>query len=207
MELKREKIDGLRVRQLRARDMLRDDLTDAEFEKYVEQVVLTTTLEKAIGWAQGNSIYPMTFGLACCSIEMMSMMASPRVDLDRFGWEAMRASPRQADLIILAGRISTKMAPIVRRVYDQMLEPKFAISMGACCSSLGIFSNYALIPADKFMPVDVYVPGCPPRPEALVHGILKLREKIQHNAKPGSRERYKAIGTEEVVADSDAAEP
>jgi len=207
MELKREKIDGLRVRQLRARDMLRDDLTDAEFEKYVEQVVLTTTLEKAIGWAQGNSIYPMTFGLACCLIEMMSMMASPRVDLDRFGWEAMRASPRQADLIILAGRISTKMAPIVRRVYDQMLEPKFAISMGACCSSLGIFSNYALIPADKFMPVDVYVPGCPPRPEALVHGILKLREKIQHNAKPGSRERYKAIGTEEVVADSDAAEP
>jgi NADH-quinone oxidoreductase subunit B len=199
MEIKREQVDEFRVRQLRARDMLRNDLSDEDLEQYVEQAVVTTTLEKAIGWAQGNSIYPMTFGLACCSIEMMATASSPRVDLARFGWEAFRASPRQADLIILAGRISTKMAPIIRRVYDQMLEPKFAISMGACCSSLGVYNNYALIPADKFLPVDVYVPGCPPRPEALVYGILKLREKLQHNAKPGWRERYDAVGTEEVT--------
>ena len=120
----------------------------------------------------------MTFGLACCAIEMMSIVGA-RVDIARFGWEAFRASPRQADLLILSGRVSVKMAPVIRRIYDQMLEPKWAISMGACCSSMGVFNNYALVPSDKFMPIDVHVPGCPPRPEALMHGILRLRDKIQ----------------------------
>ena len=106
---------------------------------------------------------------------MMSIVAA-RVDIARFGFEAFRASPRQADMLILSGRVSIKMAPIIRRIYDQMLEPKYAIAMGACSSSMGVFNNYAIVPADKFMPVDVHVPGCPPRPEALTHGILKLRQ-------------------------------
>ena len=120
---------------------------------------------------------------------MMSIVAA-RVDIARFGWEAFRASPRQADLLILSGRVSIKMAPVVRRIYDQMLEPKWAIAMGACCSSMGVFNNYAIVPADKFMPIDVHVPGCPPRPEALMHGILKLRKKIQDDPDMGWRERY-----------------
>jgi NADH-quinone oxidoreductase subunit B len=187
-----------RARQLLARDMLRGDLEGEDLERYVEQGVMTTTVGKAVAWAQGNSIYPLTFGLACCAIEMMSIVAA-RVDIARFGFEAFRASPRQADLIILSGRVSIKMAPVVRRIYDQMLEPKFAISMGACCSSMGVFNNYALVPSDKFMPIDVHVPGCPPRPEALAHGILRLRDKIQGNAKDGWRERYGATGTEELL--------
>ena len=142
--------------------------------------MLTTTVDKAVAWARATRSIPLTFGLACCAIEMMSIVAA-RVDIARFGFEAFRASPRQADLLILSGRVSIKMAPVVRRIYDQMLEPKWAISMGACCSSMGVFNNYALVPADKFMPIDVHVPGCPPRPEALMHGILRLREKIQGN--------------------------
>src|SRR4051794_18027923 len=189
-----------RARQLRARDMLRGDLDGPEFEKHVEESVMTTTLERAVSWARGNSIYPMTFGLACCAIEMMSIVAA-RVDVSRFGWEAFRASPRQADLIILSGRISIKMAPVIRRIYDQMLEPKYSIAMGACSSSMGVFNNYALVPADKFMPVDVHVPGCPPRPESLVHGILKLRSKVMEDPTLGWRTRYNAIGTEEIVSD------
>jgi NADH-quinone oxidoreductase subunit B len=201
MEIKREALPqdmDFRSRQLMSRDMLRGTLEDEDLERFVEQAVMTTTLDKAVAWAQGNSIYPMTFGLACCAIEMMSIVAA-RVDIARFGFEAFRASPRQADLLILSGRVSTKMAPVIRRIYDQMLEPKFAISMGACCSSTGVFNNYALVPSDKFMPIDVHVPGCPPRPEALAHGILKLRDKIQHNEREGWRERYDAVGTEEVV--------
>ena len=159
---------------------------------------MTTTVEKAVAWAQGNSIYPLTFGLACCAIEKMTVVAA-RMDIARFGFEAFRASPRQADLIILSGRVSMKMAPVIRRIYDQMLEPRWAISMGACCSSMGVFNNYALVPADKFMPIDVHVPGCPPRPEALMHGILRLREKIQGNPKGGWRDRYEAVGTEELL--------
>jgi NADH-quinone oxidoreductase subunit B len=173
--VRREKADSdFRIRQLRARDMLRGDLEGEELEKYVEERVLTTTLDKAVSWARGNSMFPLSFGLACCAIEWMSHIGS-RMDIARFGFEAARASPRQADVIILSGRISIKMAPIIRRIYDQMLEPKYSIAMGACSSSMGVFNNYALVPADKFMPVDVHVPGCPPRPEALVHGILKLR--------------------------------
>ena len=180
--------------------MLRGDLEGEELEKYVQERIIKTTLDKAVSWARGNSLFPLTFGLACCAIEMMSMVAS-RVDIARFGFEAFRASPRQADMIILSGRISIKMAPIIRRIYDQMLEPKYALAMGACSSSMGVFNNYAIVPADKFMPVDVHIPGCPPRPEALVHGILKLRAKIQEDPSLGWRTRYNAIGTEELVSD------
>jgi NADH-quinone oxidoreductase subunit B len=190
--------DDFRIRQLRARDMLRGELEGEELEKYVQERVLTTTLDKAVNWARGNAMFPATFGLACCAIEMMSIVAA-RVDIARFGFEAFRASPRQADLLILSGRISIKMAPIVRRIYDQMLEPKWAIAMGACSSSMGVFNNYAIVPADKFMPVDVHVPGCPPRPEALTHGILKLRNMIQDDPSMGWRDRYEARGTEEIL--------
>jgi NADH-quinone oxidoreductase subunit B len=197
--VKREKApDDFRVRQLRARDMLRGDLEGDDLEAYVQERIITTTLDKAVSWARGNAIFPATFGLACCAIEMMSIVAS-RVDVARFGFEAFRASPRQADLLILSGRVSIKMAPVVRRVYDQMLEPKWAIAMGACSSSMGLFNNYAIVPADKFMPVDVHVPGCPPRPEALMHGILKLRAMIQKDPSMGWRDRYNAVGTEEIV--------
>jgi NADH-quinone oxidoreductase subunit B len=187
-----------RASQLRARDMLRGDLEGPDLEKYVEERIITTTLDKALNWARGNAIFPATFGLACCAIEMMTNVAA-RVDIARFGFEAFRASPRQADLLILSGRVSIKMAPVVRRIYDQMLEPRWAIAMGACSSSTGVFNNYAIVPADKFMPIDVHVPGCPPRPEALLYGILKLREQIHGVPSQGWREQYGAVGTEEVV--------
>jgi NADH-quinone oxidoreductase subunit B len=199
MEVKREQLPAdFRVRQLQARQMLRGELDGEDLESYVQERVLTTTVDKAVAWAQGNSIYPLTFGLACCAIEMMSIVGS-RLDIARFGFEAFRASPRQADLIILSGRVSIKMAPVIRRIWDQMLEPKWAISMGACCSSTGVFNNYALVPADKFMPIEVHVPGCPPRPESLMHGILRLRDRVQGNAREGWRERYQAVGTEELL--------
>ena len=198
--VKREKAgDGeFRSRQLRAQQMLRGDLDDDALEQHVRESILTTTLDKAVDWARGNSMFPATFGLACCAIEMMSIVAA-RVDVARFGFEAFRATPRQADLLILSGRISIKMAPVVRRIYDQMLEPRWSIAMGACSSSMGVFNNYAIVPADKFMPVDVHVPGCPPRPEALMHGILKLRSMIQDDPTQGWRDRYNAHGTEELV--------
>jgi NADH-quinone oxidoreductase subunit B len=187
----------LRVRQLRARDLLRGDLEGPDLERHVAEAVMMTTMSKALGWARANSIFPATFGLACCAIEMMSMV-SPRYDIARFGAENMRASPRQADMLILSGRVSVKMAPVVRRIYDQMLEPKWVISMGACSSSGGMFANYAVVQgADKFMPVDIHVPGCPPRPEALVFGFNKLQRMILGNPDPGWRRRYNAIGTEE----------
>ena len=194
-----------RARQLRARDMLRGDLEGPELEQHVEQSVLTTTIEKAGRWAVGNANFPLSFGLACCAIEWMSHIG-PRLDIARFGFEAFRASPRQADLLILSGRVSIKMAPVVRRIYDQMLEPRWAIAMGACSSSMGVFNNYAIVPADKFMPVDVHVPGCPPRPEALMHGILKLRAAILSHPDQDWRTRYGGRGTEEVV-ESAASDP
>src|SRR5215218_1763218 len=187
-----------RIRQLQARDMLRGDLEGDDLERYVQERVITTTLDRAANWARGNALFPATFGLACCGIEMMSIVGS-RPGSARFGFQAFRASPRQADMLILSGRISIKLAPIVRRIYDQMLEPKYAIAMGACSSSMGVFNNYAIVPADKFMPVDVHVPGCPPRPESLMHGILKLRSMVQHDPSIGWRERYNAHGTEELV--------
>ena len=206
--VRREKTgaDEFKVRQRRAQQMLRGELDGDELEQHVRESIVTTTLDKAVGWARGNAMFPMTFGLACCAIEMMSIVAS-RVDVARFGFEAFRASPRQADLLILSGRISIKMAPIVRRIYDQMLEPKYSIAMGACSSSMGVFNNYAIVPADKFMPVDVHVPGCPPRPEALMHGILRLRSMIQDDPSLGWRERYNAVGNEELVPDAPTDSP
>ena len=206
MEVERQSADDFRSRQLRAREMLRGDLEGAELERHVREGVLTTTLDTALNWARANAIFPATFGLACCAIEMMSMVTA-RYDLARFGAEAFRASPRQADLLVLSGRVSIKMAPVVRRIYDQMLEPKWVISMGACSSSGGMFANYAVVQgADKFMPVDVHVPGCPPRPEALIYGFNKLQRKILGDPDLGWRERYNAVGTEEW-ARAEAGQP
>ncbi len=194
MEIERRE---LRVSQLRARQLLRGELEGADLEAHVEERLLTTTLEKAISWARSNAMWPATFGLACCAIEMMSMV-SARYDSARYGAEVFRASPRQADMLILSGRVSIKMAPVVRRIYDQMLEPKWVLAMGACSSSGGMFANYAVVQgADKFMPVDIHIPGCPPRPEALLHGVLKLQRKIQDRPDLGWRQRYNAVGTEE----------
>ncbi len=148
---------------------------------YLGDAILTTRLDQAVNWARKNSIWPMTFGLACCAIEMMSMGAS-RFDVARFGAEVFRGSPRQSDLMIIAGRVSTKMAPVVRQLYQQMPEPKWAISMGACATSTGVYSNYALIPVNQIIPIDVYVPGCPPRPEQLIYALLRLQEKIARQA-------------------------
>lgn len=140
--------------------------------------ILTATLDKAVGWARTRSMWPASFGLACCAIEMMATGAAHN-DISRFGMEVFRASPRQADLMIVAGRVSQKMAPVLRQVYDQMADPKWVISMGACASSGGMFNNYALVQGvDQVVPVDVYVPGCPPGPQSLLHGILTLHERI-----------------------------
>lgn len=209
MEIKRQKVRAFspleqprdaqefKAKQARAAQLLRGDLEGEELQRYVEERVLTTRLEDVLNWARANSMFPMTFGLACCAIEMMSMV-SARYDIARFGAEASRASPRQADMMILSGRVSIKMAPVVRRIYDQMLEPKWAISMGACSSSGGMFANYAIVQgADKFMPVDMHIPGCPPRPEALLYGFNKLQRKILGSPDQGWRQRYNAAGTEE----------
>jgi NADH-quinone oxidoreductase subunit B len=203
MEVTRQRLgngrDGdFRSRQLAAKRMLQGELEGPELERHVEQSLLTTTMERAANWARGNAFMPATFGLACCAIEMMATVGA-RMDIARFGFEAFRASPRQADLMIISGRIAVKMAPVVRRVYDQMLEPKWAIAMGACSSSQGVFNNYAIVPADKFMPVDLHVPGCPPRPEALVYGILKLRAMVLARPDLDWRTRYGGRGTEEFV--------
>jgi NADH-quinone oxidoreductase subunit B len=191
----------LRIRQTRARQLLRGELEGEDLERYVEERVLMTTLERAQNWARSNAMWPLGFGLACCAIEMITTLAGPRTDLSRFGAEVTRSSPRQADMLILSGRVSIKMAPIIRRLYDQMLEPKWVIAMGACASTAGMFNNYALVQgADKFLPVDVYVPGCPPRPEALAYGVIKLQNKVRGNPDLGWRERYNAYGTEEPSA-------
>jgi NADH-quinone oxidoreductase subunit B len=145
----------------------------------LEDKLMLTTIDKAVAWAQGNSIWPDTFGLACCAMEMIAIVGA-RYDVARFGAEVFRSSPRQADLLIVSGRVAHKMAAPLRQIYDQMLEPKWVIAMGACASSGGMFNNYAVLQGvDKIVPVDIHVPGCPPRPEALLEGIVRLQEKIK----------------------------
>ena len=167
------------------------DQADYDFSGSIYDSILTTKVGKVIGWAQKNALWPATFGLACCAIEMMAM-ANSRWDAARFGAEVFRASPRQADLMIVSGRVSQKMAPVLKTIFDQMPEPKWVISMGACASCGGIFNNYAIVQGvDRVVPVDVYVPGCPPGPEALLYGIIKLQEKIMNEA--GTKQAAKRV--------------
>ena len=184
MGLMDEAVDSIETEinnlKLNAKDAL--DQLGAEFSGAVYDSILTTKLGKVVGWAQKNALWPATFGLACCAIEMMAM-ANSRWDAARFGAEVFRASPRQADLMIVSGRVSQKMAPVLRRIYNQMPDPKWVIAMGACSSCGGIFNNYAIVQGvDRVVPVDVYVPGCPPGPEALLFGVIKLQEKILKEA-------------------------
>ena len=147
-------------------------------EKDGELDVITTTLEKAVNWARKGSLWPMTFGLACCAIEMIAAVSS-RYDMDRYGAGVFRASPRQSDLMIVAGTVCRRMAPVIRKIYDQMPEPKYVIAMGSCAISGNIYDSYSVVQGvDRFVPVDIYVPGCPPTPEALFDGVLKLQERI-----------------------------
>jgi NADH-quinone oxidoreductase subunit B len=148
-------------------------------EKAGELGIVTTSLETVVNWGRTNAMWPLLFGLACCAIEMMGAQGS-NYDLSRFGMEINRASPRQADLIIVAGRVSRKMAPVIRRLYDQMADPKWVIAMGDCASCGGVFNNYAVVQGvDEIIPVDVYIAGCPPRPEALIDGIMQLHAKVK----------------------------
>ena len=172
-----EEVNNLKLNAIDALDQF-----NYEFAGAIYDSVLTTKLGKVVGWAQKNALWPATFGLACCAIEMMAM-ANSRWDAARFGAEVFRASPRQADLMIVSGRVSQKMAPVLKRIYNQMAEPKWVIAMGACSSCGGIFNNYAIVQGvDRVVPVDVYVPGCPPGPEALLYGVIKLQEKILNDA-------------------------
>jgi NADH-quinone oxidoreductase subunit B len=177
---------GLNTERLLMRKTgLRPD--ESKFESEIpdlEQKLMLTTVEKAVLWAQSGSIWPDTFGLACCAMEMIAIVGS-RYDVSRFGAEVFRSSPRQADLLIVSGRVAHKMAAPLRQIYDQMLEPKWVMSMGACASSGGMFNNYAILQGvDKIVPVDIYVPGCPPRPEAVLEGIVRLQEKIKAGIPP-----------------------
>ena len=154
------------------------EITGLVQNKFSDENVVFTTVDNVINWARKSSLWPMTFGLACCAIEMMAT-GGAHYDISRFGMEVFRASPRQADIMIVAGRVSQKMAPVLRQVYDQMMEPKWVISMGVCASTGGMFNNYAIVQGvDQVVPVDVYVPGCPPRPESLIYGIVQLQAKI-----------------------------
>ena len=185
--------DLLETEVSNVKDNLKDvlDQADYDYSGAIYDSILTTKVGKVIGWAQKNALWPATFGLACCAIEMMAM-ANSRWDAARFGAEVFRASPRQADLMIVSGRVSQKMAPVLKTIFDQMPEPKWVISMGACASCGVIFNNYAIVQGvDRVVPVDVYVPGCPPGPEALLYGIIKLQEKIMNEA--GTKQAAKRV--------------
>ncbi|MFN2322123.1 MAG: NADH-quinone oxidoreductase subunit B family protein [Trueperaceae bacterium] len=162
--------------------MARDNLFEKDVMELEQDGILFSTLGKLVAWGRSNSLWPATFGLACCAIEMMQS-TNARNDMARFGSEVFRASPRQADVMIVAGRLSKKMAPVMRRVYEQMPDPKWVISMGACASSGGMFNNYAIVQnVDSVVPVDIYVPGCPPRPEALIYAVMQLQKKVRGDA-------------------------
>ncbi|HLS01511.1 MAG TPA: NADH-quinone oxidoreductase subunit B family protein [Beutenbergiaceae bacterium] len=168
-------------------------------EEKIPSGFLLGKVEDLAGWVRSSSMWPVTFGLACCAIEMMAA-GTPRFDISRFGMEVFRASPRQADLMIIAGRVSHKMAPVMRTVYDQMSDPKWVIAMGVCASSGGMFNNYAIVQgADHVMPVDVYLPGCPPRPEMLIHATLELHERVVKGAPMGAN-REEAMREVEAAA-------
>ena len=162
---------------------------------------LLTSVEQIAGYMRKSSLWPATFGLACCAIEMMTT-GGPKYDLGRFGMEVFRASPRQADLMIVAGRVSQKMAPVLRQIYDQMAEPKWVLSMGVCASSGGMFNNYAIVQGvDHIVPVDIYLPGCPPRPEMLINAILALHEEIQQMPL-GVNRRRAAVAAEQAAIEA-----
>lgn len=159
-------------------------------EEKIPDSIILTTLDKMVNWARKRSMWPLGFGLACCAIEMISTFAA-HYDLARYGMEVMRPSPRQADLMIVAGRVSMKMAPVVKTLYEQMPNPKWVIAMGACASCGGVFNNYAILQGvDRIIPVDIYIPGCPPRPEQLMEGILKLQEKLEKESLKDAREEW-----------------
>lgn len=177
---------------------IRADFSYMGLEEKLPSGILLTTVEKVAGYARQGSLWPATFGLACCAIEMMAT-GGPRYDIARFGMEVFRASPRQADLMIVAGRVSQKMAPVLRQIYDQMPNPKWVLAMGVCASSGGMFNNYAIVQGvDHVVPVDMYLPGCPPRPEMLIDAILKLHDQIR-NEKLGVNAKREMIEKEEVA--------
>ena len=162
--------------------MSEQNVTQDSLRNGAQSGYLTTTVDAAVNWARKNSLWPMPFGTACCGIELMATLAS-RYDLARFGAEAIRFTPRQCDLMIVAGRIANKMMPVLQRIYEQMPEPKWVISMGACASTGGLFDTYSVVQGiDQFVPVDVYVPGCPPRPEALLDALLQVQEIVKKDS-------------------------
>ena len=178
-----EYIDFLKTNRLNPIPALGDVISKEESEE-IDRNILLTTFDSLVGWANKSSVWPLSFGLACCAFEMMASAMS-RFDLSRFGMEVFRTSPRQADLMIVAGTVTWKMAPAIERIYEQMADPKWVISMGVCATSGGpYFGSYSVVPGvNKIVPVDVYVPGCPPRPDALIYGIMQLHEKIQKASK------------------------